>query len=170
MCRALLAGSLMMTLTAFTFEGNTEPASSRPDDLTSHSTVVNDITLYSSNIDGIHQICPQVADAGRQPFCRKFNSPMLDACGNGDMIFLVLANGDIHHVNNALIGIDGGFNAAFHSDQPLQLHSAWMPKQKCGLKSGLPQVLAIDGHGSVMHFDGKTWQPMGAVITAFVRN
>jgi hypothetical protein len=170
MCRALLASSLMITLTAFTFAGNTVPASSGADDLISQSTVVKDIALYGSSIEGVHQVCPPVADAGSQPFCRKFNSPMLDACGSEVTIYLVLANGDIHQVNNALIGIDGGFDAAFHSDQPLELHSAWVPKQSCGHKSGLPEVLAIDGLGNVMHFNGERWRQMGVVIAGFVRN
>jgi hypothetical protein len=169
-CWALLAGSPVFTHMTYASTDVPTTVSINADNLISKPLSGDNLVLRGFSTEGVHQVCPQVVDASHQPFCRKFNSPMLDACGYDDMIYLVLANGDIHQVNNALIGVYGGFDAAYQPDQKLDLYSAWMVQKSCKLESGLPEVLAVDEMGNVMHFNGNSWRIVGVVITGFVRN
>ena len=167
--RALFAGCLLLAAAAFAIGGSPEEIPLNASDGVSQAVLVDDTILYGSSIDGVHRVCPQAANESRQPFCRHFSSPMVGACGSGDEIYLVLANGDLHHVNGALIGTHGGFDPVFHPHQAIELHSAWMPEQRCKLSSGLPEVLAMNGQGSLMYFNGESWRPIGVVITSFNR-
>lgn len=123
--------------------------------------VIDGLALFASEEGGIYRVCPVDRELAKQPFCRQFTSPMLGACANGDDVFIVLANGDLHHVNNALIGVDGGYEPVFHPDKPLQLVSAWLPNETCLLsKHRFPEVFAVNRENTVLHFAGENWHVM----------
>lgn len=103
------------------------------------------------------EVCPHLANERRQPFCRQFGSPMVDACGDHQQIVIVLANGDLHRVNSALIGKDGDFEPAYESSGPVHLVKAWFPGEDCNTLERLPVVMAVEATGRIWHFDGARW-------------
>lgn len=123
------------------------------------------LVIYTNGEDG-RQACPWIPDAMRQPFCRTFKAPVLGACGDHKTVYLVLANGDIHRVNDALQGKDGHFAAVYANDQALELKSAWLPKRGCEGLEELPRVYAVDVEGDLMQFDGQGWKIMDAASLA----
>ena len=122
--------------------------------------VIDQMVLFETRQEGFYRVCPLVPDLKRQPFCRRFESAMLGACKNGGEVFIVLANGELHHVNNALIGVDGGYEPVFRPDEPLQLDSVWLPYKNCRFQAHLPEVFAISQGHSVLHFTGEQWEPV----------
>lgn len=116
------------------------------------------LVLYTSGTDG-NRVCPWIPDAYRQPFCRQFNAPMRGACGNHETIHLVLANGEIHRVNDALLGKDGQFGPIYQPDEPLELKFAWVPEKTCA-PDRIPEVYAVDVSSGLVHFNGRSWQAM----------
>ena len=121
------------------------------------------LVLNLSAVDEGHRICPQTPDTQRQPFCRQFNVPVRGICGDLDHIYLVLANGDIHLVNSALIGVNGDFNATFHPDIPINLQSAWFIEEETCKGISLPRILGMNQNGTLLMFDGKKWQKVNEV-------
>ena len=118
------------------------------------------LILYGGRTEHGYRVCPWLAEATRQPFCRTFDAPVRAACGHREQVLLLLANGDIHRVNNALIGSDGDFLPAYHPVSPVQLKAAWLPDEDCDPAGGLPEVFAIGSDGGFVHFDGKAWRPL----------
>jgi hypothetical protein len=114
------------------------------------------LELYGSDAKGGHLVCPRIAKSARQPFCRGFPSPVRGACGTVDKVYIFLADGTIHLVNNALIGQGGSFEPIFHPAEALHLDGIWMPEPGCDPDSGSPDVFAI-GRGGVLRFDGSAW-------------
>jgi hypothetical protein len=121
------------------------------------------LTLYLSASGEGNRVCPQTTDAQRQPFCRQFSDPVRNICGDIDHVYLVLANGDLHLVNNALIGVNGDFNATFHSDFPVNLRSAWFTEEETCQGISLPKILGMNEKGTLLMFDGKKWQKVNEV-------
>jgi hypothetical protein len=116
------------------------------------------LILYrSGDTDGL-RICPRVNDMDIQPFCRSFAAPVLGACGFTDELQLVLANGEIHRVNRALIGVNGDFGPAYRPRRALDLVKAWMPDKICHPGAGFNHILAVAASGELWHFDGMGWR------------
>ena len=111
-----------------------------------------------------HRLCPRSPRATQQPFCRRFELPVRGVCGDEHDVYLVLSNGQLHHVNNALIGEDGSFGPAFNPARPLNLRSAWVPGGRCGSGHSLPEVFAIDEGDVLVHFNGRNWQPASSAL------
>lgn len=118
------------------------------------------LVLYGGSVANAYRVCPWVPGAETQPFCRHFTAPMLGACERGDEVQLVLANGEIYRVNNALIGSDGGFEPAFRPDTPTFLKAAWLPDTGCPAEGVLAEVFAIGVQGDLLHFNGAGWRPV----------
>jgi hypothetical protein len=116
------------------------------------------LVLLGGRRDGEHIVCPLRPNAGKQPFCRRFGSPMLDACGTGQTVLIALADGELHRVNNVLIGANGKFDPVFRPQKSLELSTAWLPQRDCERESGLPGVVAVDSDGRIVHFNGRHWQ------------
>ena len=116
------------------------------------------LVLLRRDGDGGFRVCPEVKDMNHQPFCRRFSTPVLAACGNAEELQLVLANGEIHRVNRALIGVDGSFEPSHRPDQAMELARVWMPEQSCFPGDGFNHVLAVTASGNLWHFDGKSWR------------
>jgi hypothetical protein len=122
------------------------------------ATPENDLLLHISVDQDSHLVCPHVPGSEHQPFCREFAADLLSVCGHRDALQLVLANGEVHRVNSALIGIDGSFEPTHRPDQPLDLASAWLPGEECDLAKESPDVVAMDTAGQLWLFDGNAWQ------------
>jgi len=118
------------------------------------------ILLGTSEAD-MHRVCPWLQGHRRQPFCRQFNSPMKAACGSSERVLIVLKNGDIHQVNQALIGQGGIFEPVFHPAIPLELESIWIQDSHCESGSSLPDIYALATLGNLLRFDGHSWQEFG---------
>jgi hypothetical protein len=124
------------------------------------ATPENDLQLSFDRDASAHVVCPHLPGSDHQPFCREFAAGLLSVCGHRDALQLVLANGEVHQVNGALIGIDGGFEPAYRPEQPLDLASAWLPNAECDLTEESPEVVAMDKAGQLWLFDGHAWQVM----------
>lgn len=116
--------------------------------------------IYGQGESGVYRLCPRLRDAAHQPFCRQFPALLLAACGQGDLMTLVLANGEFYRVNNALIGTDGGFEPLFRPMQAIELKSAWLPDGRCNAGGGLPEAFAVNSGGQLVHFDAEAWRAM----------
>jgi hypothetical protein len=116
------------------------------------------LILHIDTIGEGHRVCPQFPDASQQPFCRQFNVPVRGVCGTREHVYLVLANGDLHLVNNALIGINGDFDAIYHPEPDINLVSAWFPEDGCPFGENLPGILGLNDAGSLVRFNGEKWQ------------
>jgi hypothetical protein len=115
--------------------------------------------MYGLVESGVYRLCPRLTGAPRQPFCRKFPAALLAACGEGELITLWLANGEIHRVNHALIRPDGKFDPLFEPPRPRQLREAWLPDQTCDPEVGLPEVFAV-GENGLVHFVDMAWRSL----------
>jgi hypothetical protein len=104
------------------------------------------------------RICPKVKGSNHQPFCRLFRTRVLGVCGFAEELQLVLANGEVHHVNQALIGVDGSFEPSHRPEQAMELARVWMPEESCFRGDGFNHVLAVTASGKLWHFDGKGWR------------
>ena len=114
---------------------------------------------YAGSRDGVYRVCPWVSGAARQPFCRRFESRLVGACGIGSDIIIVLASGDIHRVNYALVNADGDFEPAYDHPDTLQLTAALLPEPDCLSADGiLPNIFAINVVSELMQFDGGAWR------------
>lgn len=118
------------------------------------------LVLFGINKGNFYRVCPRFLGKTRQPFCRQFSSELINACGNHDRVVLVMANGDIHEVNDALMGLDGDFEPLIHPESPVHVRSAFFAGQGCGSHDRLPEVMAIRPNGEWVHFDGLDWQPI----------
>ena len=118
------------------------------------------LVLFGVNEGNSHRVCPRFSNKARQPFCRQFSSKMIGACGSHDRVVLVMANGDIHHVNGALMGLDGDFEPVIHPKNPVHVRSAFFTEQECASHDQLPEVIAVSQNGKWIHFNGVDWQPV----------
>lgn len=119
-----------------------------------------DLILLTGRDGSRNWVCPFLPGRATQPFCRRFETPVLTACGRRDRIQIVLASGEIHRVDFAMIGTDGGFDPVFRPRPPLALSSAWIPRRDCDLTGGSANVIAVDRAGELLHFDGEKWQSL----------
>jgi len=126
------------------------------------SAVDEGLVLFIDSEAGGYSVCPRVNGMNRQPFCRAFAAPVLAVCGLSDKLQLVLSNGEVHRVNSALMGINGGFEPAYRPQQSLELVKAWMPEEICDTSAGLGNILAVAASGGLWHFDGRSWQQISA--------
>lgn len=115
------------------------------------------LVLYRGSEPGKLKICPRVQGLVHQPFCRTFDAAVLSACGMREELQLVLANGDVHRVNNALLDARGSLEPVYRPDRPLELVEAWMPGKICQPDEGLTDVLAVAASGDLWHFNGQNW-------------
>jgi hypothetical protein len=122
------------------------------------ATKDHSLVLYRGDEANMYRICPIITGMIHQPFCRRFEAPVLGACGLTDDLQLVLANGEIHRVNRALIGVDGGFGPAYRPEHLLNLVKAWIPQEACLPGEGFNHVLAVTASGDLWHFDGADWR------------
>ena len=117
------------------------------------------VILYAGSRDGVHRVCPWLSGAARQPFCRRFESRLVGACGLGDDIIIVLASGDIHRVNYALVNAGGNFEPAYDHPDTLQLTAALLPEPNCLSGDGkLPDIFAINAANQWLQFNGEAWR------------
>lgn len=116
------------------------------------------IVLFHGSRSDTRRVCPVTPGLGQQPFCRTFSATVLAACGSAGDLQLVLANGEVHHVNGALIGIDGGFKPARQPTRALNLVKAWVPRENCNPADGFSDILAVAADGELWHFDDLGWQ------------
>lgn len=116
------------------------------------------LILYGTDMKGVNRVCPWIPGAEKQPFCRRFEAALRAVCGRGDEFVVVLANGELHRVNSAMIGKDGGFEPAFRPPSPLDLKAVWLPDPACDSRDGLPQAFALQADRSLAHFDGTAWR------------
>jgi hypothetical protein len=115
------------------------------------------VVLYGGQQGASEVVCPYLPAARLQPFCRHFGSPMVGACGHSDRIHIVLGNGDIHRVNNAVIDAGGTFAPLHTQSAGLQLTDAWFPEQGCP-DDAMPEAFATNAAGGLWHFDGRGWR------------
>ena len=115
------------------------------------------LVLFQSGGEAEFRICPEVRGVNHQPFCRRFEVPVLGACGLTSDLRLVLANGEIHHVNQALIGVDGDFEPSHRPKQAMELARVWIPQELCFPGDEFINVMAVSAAGSLWHFDGQGW-------------
>jgi hypothetical protein len=118
-----------------------------------------DVVVYGGQQGVSEVVCPYLPGARTQPFCRQFDSPMVGACGHSDRIHIVLGNGDIHLVNNAVIDAGGTFAPLHTQPAGLQLTDAWFPEQGCP-DDAMPEAFATNAAGGLWHFDRQAWQPL----------
>lgn len=119
--------------------------------------------------DAAHrELCPKKADARLQPFCRKFTAPLLVACGDSRHVQLVLRNGEVHHLDSALLAADGSLRPAVTPASPMQLVSAWIPLGQCRPEQHLATVFAMDREGHLWQFDGRQWRTLAVRMQASV--
>jgi hypothetical protein len=111
-------------------------------------------------------VCPQILGHAEQPFCRRFSAAVVGACQRGESLQIVLADGDIHQVDHALIGTAGSFTPAHHREHALSLRDAWFPEGTCGAGAVMAQVVALDDSGKLMHFDGAHWRKVSSGLLA----
>ena len=124
------------------------------------------LILYAGSRDGAYRICPWVSGAARQPFCRRFESRLVGACGTGNEIIIVLASGDIHRVNYALVNAAGTFEPAYKHPDTLQLTAALLPEPDCLSVDGtLPNIFAINVTGELMQFDSEAWRVVDVALS-----
>lgn len=128
-----------------------------PDESILWSAPDQGLVLYRGQETNRYEICPRVPGMQRQPFCRTFKAPVLSACGLQDGLQLVLANGDVHQLNSALLGSGGSFEPAHRPVRPLTLVEAWIPGDTQRPGVGLNDVLAVGPRGDLWHFDGEGW-------------
>ncbi len=121
---------------------------------------VKALVLYGGKLHGEFRLCSWMPGAAVQAFCRRFDAPMRAACGDVDEIFIVLANGDVHRVNSALIGKNGSFDPVYHPPTPMNLTKAWFPNQACDSRYGFPRAFAGETNGRMMNFDGVAWRAL----------
>jgi hypothetical protein len=107
-------------------------------------------------------VCPHIAGRAHQPLCRRFASDLLGVCHESNHFQLVLANGDIHRVDHALLETDGSFAPVHHPEQSLSLRLAWIPSDSCDPEAGSADIIAVDHESNLLRFDGKVTQVMGS--------
>lgn len=121
-----------------------------------------DVVVYGGQQGAREIVCPYLPGARLQPFCRHFGSPMVGACGHSDRIHIILGNGDIHLVNNAMIDAGGTFAPLYAQPAGLHLTDAWFPEQGCS-DDALPEAFATNAAGGVWHFDKQAWRPLDGI-------
>ncbi len=126
---------------------------------------VDDLTIETNPVGGKYRTCPSHDNESKRAFCRNFNSRPLAACGQGDDFYLILSDGEVHRVNDALIGKNGNFDATFQSDSVMQLAAAWLPANACNPVDGPPEIIAMDYDGRLQHFDGDHWHSVGMLTS-----
>jgi hypothetical protein len=104
-------------------------------------------------------VCPYSQIVIRQPFCRRFTSPMIGACGDHERIIILLANGELHRVNSALMSDDGSFEPTHRPAENLELTTPHFSTQNCHTSDILPEIFALNQESSCFHFDGSGWAP-----------
>lgn len=124
-----------------------------------------DVVLYGRRHDGFDQVCPYLRGKDDQPFCRRFKSRFIGACGHSDDITLVLANGDIHRVNNAVLDPEGRFAPLYRHPATLELTAAWFPEPDCDAARTL-RVVAVNARRELWAFDGRGWLEMATTTAA----
>ena len=122
-----------------------------------------DVVLYES-LGQFNVICPYHPDAQQQPFCRAYSQPMLTACGQSNDIKMLMASGNIEHVNNFLADLSD--NQPLHVEAvPLFLTAIWVPPMACLPGSIEPlELFAIRNGNEFWQFDGGEWANMNVVV------
>ncbi|WP_223787372.1 DUF11 domain-containing protein [Marinicella meishanensis] len=122
-----------------------------------------DVVLYES-LGQFNVICPYLPNEPTQPFCRAYSQPMLTACGESNDIKLLMASGNIEHVNNLLQ--DQSNNLPLHEEAvPLFLNAIWVPPLACLPGSIEPtELFAIRGGDEFWYFDGAEWSNMNVNV------
>lgn len=122
-----------------------------------------DVVLFES-LGQFNVICPHLPNEPNQPFCRAYSQPMLTACGNSNDIKMMMASGDIEHVNNFLSEQTNG--APLHEEPvPLFLTAVWVPPMACAPGSIEPlELFAIRGGDEFWYFDGSDWSNMNVTV------
>ncbi|MDX1571201.1 MAG: hypothetical protein R3200_12015 [Xanthomonadales bacterium] len=127
------------------------------------SSPEKDVVFYGQRRDGFETVCPYLPGKHDQPFCRRFDARFIGACGHSDAINLVLANGDIHRVNNAVLDPEGRFVPVYEQPAPLDLAATWFPDPNCGVQHA-PEVMAVNGGREIWRFDGRGWGAVGEAV------
>ena len=127
------------------------------------------LVLYQGRKNDGREVCPRVPGMLHQPFCRTFKAPVLGARGLLEGLQLVLANGDVHQLDSALLGVGGSFEPAHRPVHPLDLAEAWIPEPVRQPGQGLNEVLAVATSGDLWHFNGQHWQQISSSQAALTR-
>ena len=130
------------------------------------ATDTDDLQLSFSRDKDQHVVCPRLRELTHQPFCREFAADLLSVCGHRNALQLVLENGEVHRVDGALIGTDGGFEPAFAPSVKLELIKAWAPNEQCDPNLGLADVIGVSTEGALWHFDGSSWNRISANLNS----
>lgn len=122
-----------------------------------------DVVFYQS-LGQFNFICPYLPEEANQPFCRGYQQPLLTACGNSNDIKMLMASGDIEHVDNFLA--DQTNNAPIHDEAvPLFLTAVWAPDWACLPGPIEPlELFAIRNGNQFWHFDGAEWSNMNVNV------
>ena len=119
-----------------------------------------ELKLYSSGGAAGNRVCPVMRDREQQPFCREFNSRVIGVCGQADELLIVLASGDVHRLNYALMRPNGSIEPTYAQPDSLSLVEAWMPASSCTRSAGLPEIYAMNSEQRVMHFSQHSWRQL----------
>lgn len=119
-----------------------------------------ELKLYSTDGERGSRVCPVMQDRDQQPFCREFNSRVVGVCGQADKISIVLASGDVHRLNYALMRPNGSIEPTYTQRDSLSLIEAWMPASSCINSEGLPEIYAINSDQKVMRFNQHSWRQL----------
>ena len=122
-----------------------------------------DVVLFES-LGQFNIICPYLPELVDQPFCRAYQQPMLTACGNSNDIKMLMASGNIEHVDNFLGDLSN--NMPLHTEAvPLFLTAIWAPEMACLPGPIEPlDLFAIRSGNQFWHFDGSNWANMNVTV------
>ena len=119
-----------------------------------------ELKLYATDGERGSRICPVLRDRDQQPFCREFNSRVIGVCGQVDELLIVLASGDVHRLNYALMRANGSLEPIYTQRDSLSLTEAWIPVSNCIISSDLPHIYAVTSQKRVMHFYQQSWRQL----------
>jgi len=122
-----------------------------------------DVVLFES-LGQFNIICPYLPELVDQPFCRAYQQPMLAACGNSNDIKMLMASGNIEHIDNFLGDLSN--NMPLHTEAvPLFLTAIWAPEMACLPGSIEPlELFAIRNGNQFWYFDGSNWANMNVTV------
>ncbi len=122
-----------------------------------------DVVLFES-LGQFNVVCPYLPDEVVQPFCRAYSQPMLTACGNSNDIKMLMASGNIEHIDNFMTDLSDG--APLHTEAvPLFLTAIWAPPLACLPGSIEPlELFAIRNGNEFWYFNGAEWSDMNVTV------